>query len=404
MVHLRSGETLRRYLKPGLADGKTFVYWGINYMARGVPGPQRELTWVNQPEKMYQAEKQTRHNPGQARYANAVYTYRPDFASGTYKEGLVDESDKHVTFEFYTPYVIAAAPPEAAGKARWGIYKPGCTEGLVVRGKMTCPVAISTDQGKTWQDCGPASDGLDLTDRVKSHSQYFIRFGAPAKGLKGSGLTIRTVCQCAPTIIPHLKSGKNTITLAASGQALVSAGPNLDQAVAHLVDGKVGSPSVTLELSAPRGAPAVRAYAASRQASGCPPPKDDRYSIDLSTDGGKTWKPVVTDWRIVRRDPEPKDWWSHSFIDGEAALDGVTGPVRVRFTNTGGKPFTRPEMHLAYTLPKASPLKVTFAWRSGEETKTAEHTYASPSAKPDSSWRFDAGEAPETLWVEYAAE
>ncbi len=31
MVHLRRGETLRRYLEPGLEDGKTFVYWGANY-------------------------------------------------------------------------------------------------------------------------------------------------------------------------------------------------------------------------------------------------------------------------------------------------------------------------------------------------------------------------------------
>src|SRR5581483_11944579 len=37
-VHLRRGETLRRYLQPGLEDGKTFVYWGHNYNRGGVPG------------------------------------------------------------------------------------------------------------------------------------------------------------------------------------------------------------------------------------------------------------------------------------------------------------------------------------------------------------------------------
>ena len=52
-VHLRRGETLRRYLRPGLEDGKTFVYWGRNYNRGGIPGPERDLTWVNQPEKMH---------------------------------------------------------------------------------------------------------------------------------------------------------------------------------------------------------------------------------------------------------------------------------------------------------------------------------------------------------------
>jgi hypothetical protein len=48
-IHLRAGEKLRRYLKPGLDDGKTFVFWGRNYRAGGVPGPERSRAWVNQP-------------------------------------------------------------------------------------------------------------------------------------------------------------------------------------------------------------------------------------------------------------------------------------------------------------------------------------------------------------------
>ena len=402
MVHLRAGETMRRYLAPGLEDGKTFVYWGINYNARGIPGPQRELTWVNQPEKMYQAKTQTRHNPGQARYANAVYTYKPDFASKRYKEGLIDESARHMTFEFYTPYVIAAAPPPAAAKERWGVIKPGCTGGLVITGKMTCPVAVSTDRGATWQEAGAAADGMDLTDRVKGHSQYWIRFGAGAKQLAGTGLAMRTVCQCAPTMIPHVKGGKNAVTFAASGQAFTSAGPNSDQA--KIVAGKLNSRSVTMELAAPRKARAVRVYAISRQASGCPPKACD-YNIDYSTNGGKTWKPVVKGWQPTRRKPEPKDWWSHSFCHGDAALKRVSGPVRLRFFNTGGMPFTRVEGHLVYEVPTASAVKVTFAWKEGKELKTTSHTYKGfKPDKPDKAWAFTAGEKPETVWVEYAAE
>src|SRR5204863_3013532 len=52
IVHLRRGETMRRYFEPGLEDGRTFVFWGRNYNTAGIPGPERSQTWVNQPEKM----------------------------------------------------------------------------------------------------------------------------------------------------------------------------------------------------------------------------------------------------------------------------------------------------------------------------------------------------------------
>jgi hypothetical protein len=76
MVHLRRGETLRRYLEPGLADGKTFVFWGRNYNTAGIPGPERSITWVNQPDAMYKSKTGAGYKEGRARYANAVYTNR----------------------------------------------------------------------------------------------------------------------------------------------------------------------------------------------------------------------------------------------------------------------------------------------------------------------------------------
>jgi len=403
LVHLRAGETLRRYLKPGLGDGRTFAYWGINYNVKGIPGPHRDRTWVNQPERMYKSGRGAGYKPGQARYANAVYTYKPDFASGKYKEGVIEESESQVTCEWYSPYVVAAIPPPDAARERWGIYKPGCTGGLVLNGKMTCPVQISTDQGRIWQRAGNARDGTDLTDLVKGHRQYWIRFGAGAKALAGSGLTMTTVCQCSPTVIPRLKSGRTRITYEASGRAAVSAGPNLDQASAHVVAGKMNSPTVTLELAAPRKAKAVHVYAAARIVSGVPP-RQSAYSIDYSVDGGRTWQAALMDWKIVQRKPEPNDWWSQTFNMADTPLDDVVGPVRVRFANTGRRPYMRAEAHLVYRVETTSPLKVTFAWKGGGKLRKATHTYRTAPGEADSSWSFDAGMNPQTLWVEYAAE
>ncbi len=64
MVHLRRGETLRRYPQPGLDDGKTFVFWGRNYNTASIPGPERAHTWVNQPAKMYQSKNGAGFKPG----------------------------------------------------------------------------------------------------------------------------------------------------------------------------------------------------------------------------------------------------------------------------------------------------------------------------------------------------
>jgi hypothetical protein len=168
MVHLRKGEKFRRYLQPGLEDGKTFVFWGRNYNTRGIPGPERSQAWVNQPEKMYGSRDGTGYKPGQARYGNAVYVYQPDFSTDSYREGVIDENDQQVTFEFYSPYIIAATPPNAKP---WGIYDQGCRNGLVLEGKANFAVSLSVDQGHTWSDCGGFSNRIDLTDLAKGHRQ-----------------------------------------------------------------------------------------------------------------------------------------------------------------------------------------------------------------------------------------
>lgn len=403
MVHLRRGESLRRYLEPGLDDGKTFVFWGRNYRTKGIPGPERSHTWVNQPQNMYGSTKGAGYIPGQARYANAVYVYKPDFAGGAYREGVIDESPNHVTFEFHTPYVIAATPPN---DSPWGIYDKGCRNGLVITGNASCPVSVSTDRGRTWQDGGTLVAGtpLDLTDLVKGHQQYWIRFAAGAASLANADLSWKTVCQCNCAVIPRLKDGTNRITFSASGLAVVSAGPNKDQAEAHLVEGAMGSKSITLELKTPRGEKAVRVYAASWNASGVPP-APAKYSIEWSADGGKTFQPVVKDWEIVRRAPEPGDFWSQSFCYGDAALPDVTGPVRVRFSNTGGRTYRKVEAHLAYRVAAPSPVTVTFAWKEGDaaQLKTASRTYTPAGDAEDASWELAVGQNVRTAWVEYAA-
>jgi hypothetical protein len=405
IVHLRRGETMRRYFQPGLEDGKTFVFWGRNYNTGGIPGLERSHTWVNQPEKMYQSKSGTGYIPGQARFANVVYTYRPNFANGDYKESIIDEKDGTVTFEFYTPYIIAATPPN---QKPWGIFDAGCKNGLVLHGKARCQVALSADQGKNWKECGQFVDGMDLTDLVKGHRQYFLRLHATADELKSSELKITTVCQANAAVLPRLKDNDTKVTFQADGRGIVSAGPNLPQAQRHVVEGKFGSPRVALKLATPRGESAVAIYAAAHVASGSPPRTDVKYQIEFSVDGGKTWKSMVKDWTIPRRGHEPGDFWSQSLCWGSVDLQEklAASQVLARFRNDGGRPYSRCEVHLIYRLPKQDATRVTYAWTDQRGARQATHFFPGGGAArgQEASWSIPTGETVQTRWVEFAPE
>ncbi len=396
MVHLRRGETLRRIFDPGLEDGKTFVYWGQNLNAGAIPGPVRHQTWVNQPEKMYQSKESSPYKEGRARYANAVYTYTPNFGTTDYKEGVIDETETQVTFEFYTPYVIGCTPPS---NKEWAIYEPGGKNGLILKGKASCPVSVSIDQGKTWKDAGGFSDGMDLTEHVKGFRQYLLRFGAGAKALAASGLSIRTVCEISVSTIPRLKDGTTKVTFETSGRGIISAGPTLPQAQAHVVDGAFGSRTVTLELAAPRKEPIVTIVAASQVASSSPPSPDVKYQIEYSVDAGKSWKPLLKDWTVARRGEEPPDFWSQSMNYGSVDLsEPAPAPIRVRFKNDGGKNYLRAELHLLYKTADKDATKMTFAWKDDAGEHKESHVFGAGKPAP---WELKTGKNVVTRWVEF---
>lgn len=392
MVHLRRGERMRRYFEPGLSDGKTFVFWGRNYNTRGIPGPERSRTWVNQPERMYGSKSGTPHRDGQARFANVEYVYRPNFSNDDYREGLANEDDDSVTFEFQTPYIIGATPPN---DSTWGIYDSGCRNGLVLSGNATCQVAVSVDAGRTWQASQTFVDGLDLTDAVKGRSQYSLRFAANARELAGSHLSIRTVCQANVAVLPRLKDNGTTITYEASESTIRSMGPELNLAQSFVTDGGFGEKIVTMSARSDR--PVKRIYAAAHAASGSPPHPDVTYRIEYSLDEKKSWLPIVKDWSVPRRGDEPNDFWSQSFCYGSADVDipGNTN-LHVRFLNNGGKRFLRAEMQLVEKTMPSDPVKVTFHWGESTGERLESHVFRSSG-----NWRLATGTDVRSRWVEF---
>ena len=267
-----------------------------------------------------------------------------------------------------------------------------------MRGRASCPVSVSVDRGRTWHEAGTPGLDLDLTDHVKGQRQYLLRFGAGAKALAGSGLSITTVCQANAAVLPRLKDGGAKVSFESSSRAVVSAGPTLEQAKTHVVEGGFQTAGVTLEVAAPRKEPIVALHAAAQVMSGNPPRPDVRYQIEYSADGGKSWKPVVQDWSIPRRGHEPNDFWSQSFCYGAAEVgDGAASSVRVRFSNSAKRSYQRAEVH-AVTRTGADATKVTFDWTDDAGPHRESRLFAPGKT---GEWEIKTGRAVRTRWVEF---
>jgi hypothetical protein len=409
MVALRRNETLRRYLQPGLGS-KQYVYWGPNMQREaGIPGPGRDRTWVCEPERMYRAERDTETKPV-AHYGNAVYTYRPNFLAGSYRDAVISEDDKSVTFFFHSPYVIAATPPKAHAQEIWAAMYPGASNGLVIRGRRAdCTVQVSTDHGNTWSKpvaMAPKAQ-VDLTDEVKGRHAYLLRLNAPLEKLASMDIDIRTVCMANDRLMPHLKSQGSTITYQSSGKAMLSAGPSKSIATAYVSDGNFGTDNVEMTVPAPAGTRILAVYA---MAQICPefPDENIRYQIDCSTSRDSSWLPIVEDWQIEQHGYQTPETSSLSYCYGNRALSEPAEEITVRFSNDGHVNYERAEVHVVYQVSRRQSLLVTFGWTESEESqdvpKTASHLFKEDSESQALTWTIPTADVVETNWVEMKIE
>jgi hypothetical protein len=400
IVNLRPGETLRRFPRPGLGEGSKgqLVFWGI--CVDGMDGPNRHITYLNDPDNCFNATKRpwSEGSPDRrARFGNAVFTYKPDFKGGSYKAGVAAEDDKSVTFEHCSPYIIAAKPVNKK------CLQPGCTLGLVLNGKADCKVCVSWDKMQTFSEPVDFTDGLDLTDLVKGRYQYWLKFLAPAAGLADKGITITTRTMASGYVMPQLKPNGTQVTFNASGLAATTIGPQAKAIRKNIEDGALDKPSFTVKLKTPHGEKIKTVCWATRSPTGCPPKPEMAFKAEYSTDG-KQWKVLRDNWRMLPPVPyEAPDTWSQSFFYGTNDISAdAASEVLVRVSNNLGKRYQMGQFTLIYETKNDAKTKVTYCWDEAGQEKTAEHVYPA-GAKMDSSWTIETGKEPKMKWVEMTA-
>ncbi len=407
-VQLRRGETFTRYF-----DRDHFGGPGKRRFWHNQPGgPFRNWTFVNQGTPRHTADGANCR--GNASYANGEFVYEPDLtdanclseaferqgeltaggASPHLRSG--DAEAVSVTFGHFSPYVICGDPVDDANP-----MTGRATGGLMISGRAVGPVTleISPDFGQTWRQAIRLEGDFerDLTDEVKGRYGWRARFA-----WRGAGgldrLRFVTVTQVCQAFYPRLTPNGCQVTYRAASLGVTPVEPNFglpETAVARYEVKSLRSPNVdytprgagnryayrvrgnkpgvvVFRVAAPRPLREVRA--AVRFSVRSPAPEGCDFHLDVSLDGGKSWRP------LARTDIPTDNEYSSGWMAGKTSVDNPqTKEALVRAHLYAGGYATgliSAEFYGVYQTPPPRELKLTYAWREGDTLRTHEETIA----------------------------
>ncbi|MFV1965498.1 MAG: hypothetical protein ACC628_08765 [Pirellulaceae bacterium] len=405
IVHLRSGETFTRYFDRDHFGGPTKRRFWHNMKG----GPQRYWTFANRGEPHHNGKES--NSRGRTSYCNGEFIYVPDLTREKIREELVASSanlgNRHssprlysknhettsATFRHFSPYVICGDPVDDANA-----MSAEATNGFVISGTSVgqVQVDVSNDFGQTWHREEPV-DGdfkMDRTEILKGRFGWQVRFTWAGK----SGidrLAFATTTQVSQAIYPRLRAGGSTVTYRSGNRGVVAVVPNFgvpESEIERIEDVARRSPNVVykgrgpksrwayqttnnkpghivFQVTSPQRLREVRA--AVRYQIRVPPPKDNDYRLELSTDHAKTWQPLAK--ANIPSDNEFSSGWLYGKTKLAANENTTEALIRVTLFS-GGYHVGLLDFRLfgIYETRPPGPLKLTYAWK--EEGKLRTHS------------------------------
>lgn len=380
IVNLRSGETFTRYYDRDQFGGPT----KRRFWHHQPGGPARDWTFANNGTPQHDGEK---HNArSKVSYCNGLFEYTPNLTAET----IVDNS---MEFRHFSPYVICGDSVDDAnpmtGKA---------TDGLVIEGKAKGKVSISlsTDEGQTWSTSEREVEGTfreDFTDLAKGHYGWRVRLTWPA-GSSVDQLKFTTTTQVCQAIYPRLKAGGSEVLYRAAGRGVSAVLPNWslsEEAIGKTIEARElrssnvkyaprslenklvyqttnNKPAHVVFRVTGEGKPLTEIRAAARYKIRSPAPERTDFHLDLSIDGGKTWKKFGES--LSPADNEYSSGWvyGHATIAEPQVQEAL---VRVTFYQDGYPTgLMDVQLYGIYQTPSPTAAKLTYAWREAGELKT----------------------------------
>ena len=204
---------------------------------------------------------------------------------------------------------------------------------------------------------------------------------------------MRTVTQVGRGVFPRLRDGGTTITYQASGQSVIHGGPS--QYLAERFRRK------DLETDGAR-VYAIEAPGPIRHASGVARvngPKGRVWSVDFSTDGGKTWRAGADDLQVTG---DGKLWEDGRAAYAWAQMDFPTSQAKGVLIRFGKGTILHCQVFATYQTRNTTALTVTYGWTENGRTRQDSHSIA--AGKRSDTWTVNTGRKVKTQWVRFAAE
>ncbi len=408
---LRQGESFTRWWKP--QGGR----WNHHPSYGAKPFPRNLI------EREPRGPKSKHDSFTVHAHGNGRFVYRPnltarssDFADGVYDSenvapgasGLKLKSPGagHAIFEVRTPYVIVPRVGDLDNAA------DDREASVVTLDAAGVSLALSLDNGLTWQRLAGAGDRFDLTPLVAGRYGFLLKLefeGRPEQAVARS-LEISTWVQAHPASLPALGQGKNRMRLATGDHyglptrvvAVCPSAANREEFLRPLAEPpKDYDPArrtrrvqdaFVARVDAPPGARIAWFSAGASFAAEVGSARNTRNAIAYAL------SPTHAFRDLYRADVPPDQSHWHYNVDREVRLEETARAIWVRYTGAPAVNQFRIFAHCVDDRPAAkTPVVVTHRWRENGAPRARQIALDGPG-----EYEIDAGAAPEDESIEMA--